>query len=210
MGFIYCVTNILNGKRYVGQTTTTIAERWRCHVDHTRADVKRLPCPALYKAMRKHGVEHFVIECLEECDVASLDERERFWIEKLDTFGENGYNLTVGGESSAGCLRLPLSEEARRKISVGNRGKRRSIEARERYSQSKLGDKNPMYGKPSPKRTKIYQYKLTGEFVREYQSILQAAEENGYHRGNIRACCDGKYKQSQGYIWSRIRKEDCS
>lgn len=58
--------------------------------------------------LKKYGKDSFIIELLEECEVTLLNERECFWINKLDTF-KNGYNMTLGGE---GSNRIELPEEA--------------------------------------------------------------------------------------------------
>lgn len=46
----------------------------------------------LYQDMRKYGVENFHFEILEKCNIEKLDERERYWIKKLDTHTK-GYNI---------------------------------------------------------------------------------------------------------------------
>lgn len=91
---IYCITNLLNGKQYVGQTSKTLEERYKNH----KRDYKRTRNygRSLYDAMREFGIENFKIELLEECDMDKRTEREIYWIDKLDTF-HNGYNDTMGG-----------------------------------------------------------------------------------------------------------------
>lgn len=47
-------------------------------------------------AIKKYGIENFTFEIIELCDAKDLDERERYWIKKYDSFN-NGYNRTSGG-----------------------------------------------------------------------------------------------------------------
>ena len=94
-GFIYKIANRVNNKVYIGQTRFTIDHRFKQHVKNFNIEHRTQP---LYKAMAKYGIENFSVECLEECDVKDLDEREIFWIAKYDSF-RNGYNATLGGQS---------------------------------------------------------------------------------------------------------------
>lgn len=89
-GFIYKITNKVNGMAYIGQTRYTVEFRWRQH-QHNKDNAY------FHSAIRKYGVENFTVETLEECDVDSLNSREIYYIAKYNTFSGNGYNLTVGG-----------------------------------------------------------------------------------------------------------------
>lgn len=93
MAYIYCITNLINSKRYVGKTTTSIEERWKEHCyDFQKERCNKRP---LYDAMNKYGVENFMIEELEYVDSNSeLSEREIYWIKELGTYGSNGYNAS--------------------------------------------------------------------------------------------------------------------
>ena len=95
MTYIYCITNVINNKRYVGKTTQSIEERFKEHCK----DSQRIRCEKrpLYDAMNKYGIENFIIECLEEIeDESTLSDREIYWINELGTYGKNGYNATKG------------------------------------------------------------------------------------------------------------------
>lgn len=96
-GFIYKITNRVNGKVYIGQTRFTVEHRFKQHVKNYNVEHRTQP---LYMAFAKYGVENFQVETLEECSVDKLDEREIFWIAKYDSF-KHGYNATLGG--TKGC-----------------------------------------------------------------------------------------------------------
>lgn len=74
---IYKITNIINGKCYVGQAMN-MSERWKQHI---RRGVGADPATRnkLYPAMLADGVENFTFEILEECAAQALNEREQYW-----------------------------------------------------------------------------------------------------------------------------------
>ena len=72
---IYVITNLLNGKQYVGQTTRTLKERLTQHRSHSNS--------AIGQAIQKYGWENFKAEVIEECEtLEKLNEREKYWIAK--------------------------------------------------------------------------------------------------------------------------------
>ena len=95
-GIIYKITNKVNGKSYIGQTRYTIEFRWRQH-QHKKDK------SYFHNAIHKYGVENFIVETIEECNVEDLNSREIFYIAKYNTFND-GYNLTIGGDGNRRLL----------------------------------------------------------------------------------------------------------
>lgn len=110
---IYLFTNKINNKSYVGQSLD-IRRRFNKHMLRMRNHWNY----PLYNALNKYGLENFDYSILETItsnktvDIKELTKKlndlEVFYIQKYDSFN-NGYNLTVGGESIAG---YKFSEEA--------------------------------------------------------------------------------------------------
>lgn len=95
---IYKIENLINGHKYIGQSTD-IEDRWtkeKQRAFQPKAHDYNYP---LSRAFRKYGVNNFSFEIIEECTEEELNERERYWVQYYDTFF-NGYNQTLGGDGS--------------------------------------------------------------------------------------------------------------
>ncbi|WP_445634579.1 Putative excinuclease ABC subunit C [Nostoc sp. DSM 114161] len=94
-GVVYLIANLIDGKQYIGLTTTTLDERWKGHLEQ----VLRKDASLLHKAIASFGKENFTIEVIDSaCSPKELRAKEREWIEKLNTLAPNGYNVSKGGE----------------------------------------------------------------------------------------------------------------
>lgn len=97
LGKIYLISNDVNNKVYVGQTTQTLKKRFNGHCCYSKSDKSQNMY--IKRAIHKYGRDKFHISLLEECLLEQLNERERYWIDFYDSYN-NGYNLTLGGQSS--------------------------------------------------------------------------------------------------------------
>ena len=98
MAIIYKITNKVNGKVYIGQTKTPLNQRMNKH--YSRANCIE-DITGIDAAIRKYGKENFDVEIIDTCTEEQLDDLERFYIAKYDSY-ENGYNLTRGGQDGIG------------------------------------------------------------------------------------------------------------
>ena len=95
---IYKITNLINGKNYIGQAKN-LKDRLSSHYfTYKRGDNKRM---ILYKALTKYGIENFsvsIIETIKEYDIVILNKLEIKYIEEFNSFGPTCYNQTKGGD----------------------------------------------------------------------------------------------------------------
>ena len=150
--FIYCTKNLVNGKIYVGQHTTS-------NLDDGYLGSGKI----LHEAIKKYGKENFKTRHCCYCDnKEDLDKAEIYWIAYWEAV-KNGYNICKGGGGVSGIkawnkglkmteeqkqkLRKPKSEEHKRKLSLQRKGKPLSQEHREKIGLSQKGDKNGFWGK---------------------------------------------------------------
>lgn len=91
---IYLITNLLNSKKYVGQTIGSIEKRFSRHC-WLCTSKNNMPIAV---AIKKYGKQNFKIELLEQVDtLEEANEKEVFWSLYYNTMSPNGYNLKVGG-----------------------------------------------------------------------------------------------------------------
>ena len=169
-GFIYKITNKINGKCYVGQTVN-IKKRW--------AKYKSLKCekhPKLYPALKKYGVSNFSFDIIDESfSQDHLSKLETKHIVSLNSM-DGGYNCNLGGDG--GMVGYKQSEETKLKISQNNKGKhfiKFTEEQKQNVSQAVSGKNNIWLGRSHSTSTKI---KMSDALKRSWEKRRQGATVN--------------------------------
>lgn len=122
MIILYRIICQTNSKIYVGQTSRPLTTRFQEHISHAIQGMTT--CRKLYAAIRKHGKENFYAELLSTVETEQdANQLEKFYISQFNSI-KNGYNLQEGGYNG-----------------------KPSEETRKLMSESRLGEKNGMFGK---------------------------------------------------------------
>jgi group I intron endonuclease len=215
---VYCLTNKINQKRYVGigMGKRGIKRRWE---DYLRLDCKGQT--KLYNALKLYGVDNFTFEVILETD--DIEKAKRVEIQMIAlwnlTNSKYGYNISIGGDYSR--LGLKSSEEhkknnslaqqnrsedakeqTKQKLRDANLGKKHSEETKEKQSLAKLGKKlKPLSQETREKLSELRSFPrkiqdtVTGQF---YQGTLrQLAIELKLKFESFKSGMNskGKYKQ---------------
>ena len=210
MGYIYCITNLVNGKQYIGKTTYSVTKRFKEHCkDSTKQRHEKRP---LYDAMNKYGIENFIVEQLCECDNDELSSYEIQYIEKYNTYS-SGYNATKGGDGSILFdynLILRLYQEGMSMKEVASKVQC-SVDTVSKVIHINNIPLNKIITGNCASPVKVKQFDLKNNFIREWNSIAEAAHwlvDNGYAktynggvRGKISSCMRGKLKTAYKFIW---------
>lgn len=176
---IYKITNILNGKFYIG-SSSNILKRWEKHIKFLRKNKHH--SRHLQNAWNLYGEKNFIFEILEEIPIIFLLEREQYYLNSLQSFKpEIGYNICSVAGSTFG---IKYSNEARKKISLSLKGKKQSKERMEKY---------PLLP--------ILQYTTNKDFIKEWRSITSASKELNIAKASIIRSCKGKRKSAGNFIW---------
>ena len=210
MAYIYKITNILNGKSYIGKTELTIEKRFEQHCRDSQREV--FSNRPLYRAMRKYGIDSFSVEEIEKTEVP--EERETYWIEFYGTF-KNGYNATLGGDGKryidydlvvATYNELQNAQKTAEKLNISKDSVLNILKTREVPICSSMEVSLRQFGKITN------MYTLEGEFIRSFPSTNAAAEymvqnkltgcKKTTIKQHITEVCTGRRKTAAKFKWS--------
>ena len=164
--YVYLTTNIVNGKQYVGDHSSIV-------LNDTYIGSGR---PLLQNAIKLHGKQNFKKEILEYFSSKELAfDAQAKYISEFNTLSPNGYNISPkGGNKFKGSL---------------------AESTKELIKQSKLGVKNPMYGK-SPGNKGV---PMTDEQVLKMKNHKFSDE----HRENLKKSHKGQIPWNKGLKLSK-------
>ena len=222
VGYIYLITDTTNGMKYTGKHHYHIEGQLDPNYHGSGTIIKNI-----YKKRPETLKEEYIKTCYSEEEMCS---DEQYYIKVFDTLYPHGYNLTEGGDGGVPSEETrrkmslarkgktpynkgkPHSDKTKKKISEVIKEKFLNDEDyRRKISETKKG--RPAYNKGKPMSEeqkkklkngkcskKVLQFTLDGEFVREWPSTHECGR-NGFDRGFISACCQGKYKSAYGFKW---------
>ena len=147
--YIYKITNLINGKVYIGQTVKSLQRRFNRHINDALHGLDT----HFAKAIRKYGKDNFEIKLLDDSAQTQeeLNQLENYYIHKYNTL-ENGYNETDSLARSGGNT-------------YAGRTKKQMMETRKKLSESKKGGKNPRATKVKCKNIKTGQELIFDSFT---------------------------------------------
>ena len=177
MGIIYCYTNKINGKKYVGQTINP-EQRYNAHKSNYQNPNNTEYNSLIHRAFRKHGFDNFTYEILVKDidDINVLNELEIYYIKKFNCQTPNGYNVEAGGKNST----KPKTLEHRKKEIWGQAKltEEEVIELRKAYRDKK--SPTEIYKKNYANRMHYNSF-LNIWSGRRYALIMPEVFQNGRH-----------------------------
>jgi len=233
---IYKITNIINGKIYIGVTRHSIEKRLIQH----KSDAKRRKQCRLHNAMMKYGVDNFTIELIESIQTSDYNVATNREIENIKIYKSLdktiGYNMTVGGEGVVGHTpwskgKTKETDATMQKISEKQRGtgnsfygKTHSNFLKQKWSKERVGENHPCFGKSRPdlilknknrvwtdEQKKAISMKnscaiICNELGITYQSVTEMCEKLSLDIRSVHRVLNGKFKQHKGYTFTRVGK----
>ena len=141
---IYKITNLIDGKMYVGKEVNPEQGYYGSGL-------------CIKRAISKYGKENFKKDTIETCvSENELNNKEIHWIKTLNTTIPNGYNIAIGGGGGPHFRGHKHSDKTREKMRLFRLGTHLTQKTREKMSESKAGQLGH-------KHTKEYKIMMSGK-----------------------------------------------
>lgn len=178
---IYCIKNKINSKLYIGKTINLYRRKYQ-YIGELKGNKHKNK--HLQYAFKKYGIDNFVFEIIEFCELKNLGAREYYWMNFHKTYNRNnGYNIEM------------LDENGYSIKSYESIQKMRSTISKNKYIKPK--------GKLNSTSKEIFQYDLNGSYITSFESCHIAAEflnkKESYT--TISKCARKFYGSALGYQW---------
>lgn len=208
---VYKITSP-SDKIYIGQSID-IDKRFKDYKS-LKSKLQRL----LHRSFLKYGVDNHIFEVVEVCSIDLLNQRERYWQEYYDVLDTTkGLNLKYTETSDRSGV---LSEESKKKVSVGNTGKIRTDEhknktsevLKEYYSNNEHPIKGFKRGTCNNKLQKedVLEIRV---LLKQGKTVLEISKQFSVSKATIQQIKEGRTWQSLGEFKlegkaSRLKQED--
>lgn len=218
---IYKITNLIDGKTYIGQGLD-IFHRWSKH-SQTPSD------SLLHQAINQIGIENFSFQIIELCEKKQLDEREKYWIAYFNSYvkseNSNGYNMNEGGwENYTSSKAIPIEQYdlqgnfiaeypstgvasqqtgiALRSIQYCCGNDNRKALTAGGFQWKRKDDNKKITAIQKRTNFEVLQIdKDTKEIIQKFSSPKEASKITGINNVGITNCCNKRQKSSGGFIW---------
>ncbi len=170
--YVYLTTNIINGKRYVG--------------DHSTEDIHDgyIGSGKIFtKAVKKYGKKNFRKQILEhfESKIEAFKAQEKY-IEKFDTLFPHGYNLSPKGGFGLQCFHSEYTKEQMRLSHKGMEGKNHSQETIEKMKESHSNMSNETKEKMKNAKIGKHRSEETKQKISNYRKSCIGIKRGPYNK----------------------------
>ena len=178
---VYCHTNKINGKKYVGITSQSVYERWQNGKHYSRHKI-------FYADIIKYGWDNFSHDVLySNLSKEDAEAKEKEIISRLNlTDSSKGYNKRSGGKAVSSP-----DDTTRAKLSALNKGSNNPFYNRKHTAQTKR-----IMAERKPKKEVI-----CIETQETFKSIREASRQTKVDHSDIIKCCKGNKITAGGYHW---------
>jgi group I intron endonuclease len=194
MTIIYIITNLINEKIYIGQTSRNIQRRFK---EHGFASEKG--CVRIYNAMQKYGIHNFKIETVKIVETQEeADQEEIFWISEMRNYLDNKmvYNIRSGGSHGL------MTDEAKRKMSISHTGLKQTAKHIANRAAKRLGYKTSKETKQKMSQSALG--KLKSEETKRKMSLAKIGSRGNNTGHKHSEETKAKMSLNKGMTWKLI------